>query len=486
MIKKTLLTLAALLTAVIAVVLIRGALFTPSQNVYRSAGSGDYALPSAEQVAEHLSQSIRFKTLSEQSAPTDTQAFSAFRKWLADTYPTAHETLSLHTINTHTLLFHWRGSDAQKQPVLLSAHYDVVPVDPTTVSKWAHPPFAGHIDEQSRIWGRGALDDKSAVIALMEAVEAAVRQQFTPKSDIYIAFTHDEELGGNAGAKAVTEWFRDNNITPAWSLDEGSFVLDGLVPGLEKPIASINVAEKGFLTIRLSAAGAGGHSSMPPEQTAVTRISRAVVAIQDAPVPGGLSGVTGEMYSGIARHMSFDKRVLFANSWLFRPVIEQVVGRSPSGNAMLRTTTAPTMMSGSIKANVLPEVATATINFRVHPRDSIEDIVIWVKQAIDDDEIKIEVTESFPASSVSPSDNQAFGLLSGSARHVYPDAVITPGLTVAATDSHHYATLTQAYRFNPMIISDKDLDGFHGTNEHITTENMMNAVTFYSHLFRQL
>lgn len=478
--------LAVLIAAMITVILIRGALFTPSPDEHHETISDNYSLPAANQVATHLAQSIRFKTLSEQAAPIDAQAFAGFRKWLAETYPATHEALTLHVINTHTLLFHWQGSHSDKPPVLLSAHYDVVPVNPDTESKWTHPPFAGHIDEEKRIWGRGALDDKSAVIALIESVEAALSQQFTPKADVYIAFTHDEELGGNAGAKAVTAWFRDNNITPAWSLDEGSFMLDGLVPGLDKPIASINVAEKGFLTLRLSADGAGGHSSMPPAQTAVTRISRAVVAVQDAPIPGGLSGVTGQMYTSIARHMSFDKRVLFANRWLFSPVIETVVGQSPSGNAMLRTTTAPTMMSGSIKANVLPETATATINFRVHPRDSIEGIVDWVKQAVNDDSISIEITEAFPASTVAPADNAAFSLLAATARHVFADTIVTPGLTVAATDSHHYATLTNAYRFNPMIISGSDLDGFHGTDEHITTDNMMNAVSFYSHFLRQL
>lgn len=486
MIKRTLLAVAVLIAALITVILIRGAMFTPSPVANDSKVAEQYSLPDSDLVAEHLAQSIRFKTLSAQSAPIDTKAFAGFRKWLAETYPATHEALTLHVINTHTLLFHWQGRHSDKQPVLLSAHYDVVPVNPDTESKWAHPPFAGHIDEENRIWGRGALDDKSAVIALIESVEAALSQQFTPNSDVYIAFTHDEELGGNAGAKAVTAWFRDNNITPAWSLDEGSFVLDGLVPGLDKPVASINVAEKGFLTLRLSVDGAGGHSSMPPAQTAVTRISRAVVAVQDAPIPGGLSGVTGQMYTSIARHMSFDKRILFANSWLFSPVIEHVVGQSPSGNAMLRTTTAPTMLSGSIKANVLPETATATINFRLHPRDSIEDIVDWVKQAIDDEGVSITVTEAFAASSVSPADNEAFGILTTAARHVYQDAIVTPGLTVAATDSHHYATLTSAYRFNPMMITPRDLDGFHGTNEHITTDNMMNAVSFYSRLLRQL
>lgn len=442
--------------------------------------------PDIANVVEHLSQAIRFKTLShEDPTHADTAAFDEFIRWLEATYPQVHRQAELTPINQYTRLYRWPGKDSAGAPVLFSAHYDVVPVNPQTRQNWTHPPFAGVV-ENGVIWGRGALDDKSAVVALMESMETAMAAGFTPSRDIYVALTHDEESGSELGAKAVTQWFADQHIKLAWSLDEGSFVLDGLVPGMDKPIASINVAEKGFLTLTLTAHGQGGHSSMPPKDTAVSTLARAITRVQDAPLPGGMQGVTATMYSNIAKHMDFTKRLLFANTWLFGPVIEQVVGQSASGNAMLRTTTAPTMLSGSIKANVLPDTATAKINFRLHPRDSVDTVVSWVRQVVNDHTIDVTVDEGFEPSAVAPDDNQAFTLLSQAAARVYPDSIITPGLTIAATDSHHYATITDAYRFNPMVINNDDLEGFHGVNERITVENMENAVLFYSSLMRNL
>ncbi len=319
----------------------------------------------------------------------------------------------------------------------------------------------------------------------MASVSGLLKTGFTPKQDIYVALTHDEELGSEDGAVALTQWFRDQSITPAWSLDEGSFVLDGIVPGVDKGIASINVSEKGYLTLKLIAHGEGGHSSMPPENTAVTVLAEALVKLKDAPLPGGLEGISEKMYGDIARNMDFSKRLLFANLWLFKPLLSSVLDDTKSGNAMMRTTTAPTMLSGSVKSNVLPATATATINFRLHPRDTVEDVVNWVTAAIDDERIDVEVGEFTEASPVAATDNDGFTQLVQTTRAVYPNAIITPGLTIAATDSRFYGDITNAYRFNPMVINNDDLEGFHGTNERISIENLVRATQFYTALMQQ-
>lgn len=223
-------------------------------------------------------------------------------------------------------------------------------------------------------------------------------------------------------------------------------------------------------------------SSMPPQDTAVSVLAEAIVNVKNAPVPGGLNGLGEEMYSNIAKHMDFSKRMLFANTWLFKPLIESSLSSSRAGNPMLRTTTAPTMLSGSVKANVLAQTATAKINFRVHLRDTVESVVDWVTQAIDDERVKINTIRAFTPSNIANSQSEGFNNIASVTRDVHGDVIVTPGLTIAATDSRFYSEITNAYRFNPMTLTPDYLSGFHGTNERIDEKNMVDAVSFYTRL----
>lgn len=480
MLKKILLSVLVVGVALVLVVVTRAAFFNPAEQGVK------LSLPilaevNKQQVAERLSQAIKIKTISyDNPKQINKQPFDQFVNWLAVTYPQVHQKMTRTLINEHTLLFHWQGSGEQK-PILLSAHYDVVPVIPGTESKWQHPPFDGVVDNEF-IWGRGALDDKSAAIAMMEASELLLTQGVTPTRDIYITLTHDEEIGSRLGAKAVTEWFESQQIELAWSLDEGSFVLKDIVPGVSEPVAMINVAEKGFLTVELVANAKGGHSSMPPKDTAVTILADGLIKLRNNQVAGGLTDISADMYNELGKHMSFSYKILFANTWLFKPIIENVMGGLASGNAMLRTTTAATMLSGSIKANVLPITATAMVNFRLHPRDNKESVLAHIKSVIDDERIEVKVVTSFPASRVSAIKGEGFKHIARHAKHVHRDSAVTPGMTVGATDSRYYTKITDAYRFNPMVITNDDLAGFHGTNEKISIDNMVKAVQFYAGL----
>ena len=482
MLQKLLLGLGAVVLVLAAIVVYRAAVFLPPERakVEMVAHPVD-----ARAVAAHLAQAVRFATVSQQPPlPIDPAPFDGFTAWLAATYPEAHQKLSLEVLGKRTLLYRWAGRDSAAKSVLLTAHYDVVPVIPGTEAAWTHPPFAGDIAD-GYVWGRGTLDDKSAVITILEAVTYLLRQGYAPQQTIYLAFGHDEELGGEAGAAAVAEHLKAQNVRPAWSLDEGSFVLDGIVPGLDRPAASINVAEKGYLTLNLTARAAGGHSAMPPRETAVGILAKAIVALQQAPLPGGLDGVSGAAFGALARYMPFGKRVLFANQWLFGALIERELAKSPSSNAMLRTTTAPTMLSASVKENVLPIEATATVNFRLHPRDTPERVVEYVKNAIADDRVSIAMLRGYGASRVAAVDAQGFRAIANAVLRVYGDVALAPGVTIAGTDSRHYETVVDnAYRFNPMIISAQDLTGFHGTNERLSLENLVRATRFYIELIK--
>ncbi|WP_346837273.1 M20 family peptidase [Microbulbifer sp. SAOS-129_SWC] len=483
--KKILIGLGTALLVLAAVVLVRTAQYTAPAPTAEKIRARDI---DARSVAEHLSAAIGFQTVSAQLQQQPTQQqFEAFIAWLAETYPQVHATMAPQRLGTdpdhrYSLLFTWRGQRDDLQPILLSAHYDVVPVIPGTDDQWQHPPYSGAIDD-THIWGRGSLDDKSAVIALMEAASQLLKEGFQPQRTVYISLTNDEEIGGNHGTAAVVKKLEQDGVRPAWTLDEGSFLLRGFIPGIDGDVASINVAEKGYMTVDLVAHGKGGHSSMPPRQTAVDTLAEALVKLQQSPIPGGLDGVGGQMFDAIAPHMPFGKRLLFANRWLFGGLIEKALKGSPSTAAMLHTTIAPTMLHASVKENVLPIEAVATINLRVHPRDTIDGVAEYLKNTIGDDRVDLVVRQSDPASRVSSTDAAGFKALASATRATYGPVIVAPGLTVAATDSHRYEKVADnSYRFNPMVVSREDIHGFHGTNERISIENMVKATNFYSQL----
>ena len=306
-----------------------------------------------------------------------------------------------------------------------------------------------------------------------------------PARTVYLSFGHDEEVGGREGAGAIVAYLKSQNVRLNWSLDEGSFLFSGMFPGMDELIASINVAEKGSVTLDIVAEAAGGHSSMPPGQTAVGKLARAITKLEKNPIPGGLVGLGKEMFDTISRHMDFVPRVFFANLWLFDGVIENQLGNVVFANAMIRTTTAPTMLSGSIKTNVLPIEAVATVNFRIHPRDNVDSIIEHVEKTVAADSISVRSRGGRNASVVSDWQSDGFRLIAKSLREVYGDVVITPGLMIAASDSRHYGQIADnAFRFNPFIVNPTDMTGFHGTNEKISVENLMQGVRGYIQIIR--
>lgn len=478
--KRVLLGVVAALILLVAVVLIRTFMFTPPALEQRELVTHS---PDRDVLAQRLSQAIQFRTVSRQEPrPDDVVAFDAFIVWFEETYPAAHAAMERTLITDHTILMKWEGKDTGAKPVMLTAHYDVVPVIPGTEELWTQDPYAGVIDD-GFVWGRGALDDKGAMIAMMEAATLLIERGFQPERTVYFSFGHNEEIGGAGGAGSVVKYLQDRNVRLAWSLDEGSFILDGLIPGVSENVAMINVAEKGYVTLDLVATAQGGHSSMPPKDSAVTLLADAIVKLRNAPVPGGLDGISGEAYTTLARHMPFSQRMAFANQWLFGGMIEDMLNAIPAGNAMMRTTTAPTMLSASIKENVLPINAIATVNFRLHPRDTVESVVAHVQAAVGPD---IEVRtrpRGGEASPVASTSAEGYLSIASAARDVLADVVIAPGLTVAGTDSKHYAKVADdAYRFLPFVITSDDVVTIHGTNERLSIDNLVLATDFFTQL----
>ncbi len=488
MLKKIMLCTLAALLLLLSVLVLRTLSFSPSPAVSAPALTLN---ADRSAVSNHLAEAIRMQTISyDNSARRDSARFRQFIQWLQQTYPLQQHGLELTAVNELTLLYRWPGKDRSKPAVLLSAHYDVVPVTPGTEKRWQHPPFAGVVAD-GFVWGRGAMDDKGAVIAMLEAISLLLQQGYQPPHDVYLALTHDEEIGSSEGAAAVAALLQQRQVALAWSLDEGSFILRQMVPGVSADIASINVAEKGFLNLQLSVASPGGHSSMPATDTAVSILARALVRLTEQQIDGGIDGLTADFYDQLGPHMAWPQRLLLANRWLFGSLLEHELSKMPTANAMLRTTTAPTMLSGSIKANVLPQQASAVVNFRLHPRDSIESVLAHARRVIADARVELTVLQGLPPSRVSAQQADGFAQISAAAQRSAPaprtDLIVVSGLTIGGTDSRFYENVANnSYRFNPMVLTSAELGGFHGDNERISQDNLLRAVGFYHTLLSSL
>ena len=434
--------------------------------------------------AQRLAVAVSYPTVARTVDDIDTEALLGLHAFLADAYPGVHDRLSRTVVNELSLLYRWPGSDPTLDPLLLLGHLDVVPVQEANRGQWQQPPFAGVVQD-GWIWGRGAMDDKAGVLGALEAVEALITDGFSPQRTVLLAFGHDEEVGGSQGAQAIVAHLEDAGTRPFLVLDEGMSVVEGLVPGLTAPAALIGVAEKGFLSLELTATATGGHSSVPPADTAVGRVARAVVALESHPLPARLSGPTEAFFAALVPEMPLAERLVLANRWLFGPLIKRQLSAAPSTNAVIRTTTAPTMLTAGVKPNVLPTTARAVVNFRIHPADSIAIVVEHVRQVIDDPAVTVSPLDGFQSepSAVSPLDHPAFDLLARTIREIFPSALVAPSLMVGGTDARHYTGLTDAvYRFLPIVLQPEDIDRFHGVNERLGIEGYAQAIRFYYRL----
>jgi carboxypeptidase PM20D1 len=481
MFKKLLILFFAILTALLLAALFRTFMHTAVQ---AKPTEGEVILIDEIRAIENLAESIKFQTISYQEKERFPQEeFNYFIEWAAKTYPEFHQALTLEKLG-HSLLFKWKGSDVTLSPILFEGHYDVVPIIPGTEDLWDEMPFSGTISN-NRIWGRGALDDKSGVIGLMEAATYLIKNNFQPTRTVYFGFGHDEEIGGG-GAALITKKLREEGIQLHWSLGEGSFVNRGFFPGVDKLIAPINVAEKGIMNLLIVAKADGGHSSTPPSRTAVTLLAEALMKLEKEPLPGSLEGLSAVMFDEVSKHMPFSYRFLFANRWLFGGIIESQMSSSPVINAMIRTTTAPTMLNGSIKSNVLPIEASALINFRLHPRDTIESVTDHVRRIVGSEDVEVRLLGGMEASGISSWNSPGFEIVATSLNKVYGDVISVPGLMIAASDTRHYSKIADnSFRFNPFSIVPEDMTGFHGTNESIDIDSFVAGIKTYVEIIRE-
>lgn len=439
-------------------------------------------------LAAKLADGLRIQTVSSRDPDAlNVEPFEAFRHLLAAQFPLMHNTLQLELVG-QSLLFLWNGAERAAAPVLLMAHLDVVPVQKETEHRWTKPPFSGEVSG-GYVWGRGALDNKGALYMICAAVERLVQQGYQPARDIWISFGHDEEVGGKHGNAAMAKRFADANLRFEAVIDEGGSMVREMMPGVSAPVAVIGIAEKGYLTVRLTVEGQGGHSSTPPRETTVSILSRAVTSLQDHPFSTALNEPVGHMLDFVGPEMPFSRRVVMANRWLFSSMLEGIFAEQDKTRAMLHTTIAPTMLNAGIQENVLAKRAEAIINFRIVPGDTRESVLAHVSRTISDKRVRIEPLIGFSAnpSPVSSPDSAVFQSLQQTIHEIYPDVVVAPFLMMAATDSRHYIPVADhVYRFMPYQLDAQELTGIHGINERISVDSLARGAAFYHQLIRNL
>ena len=430
-----------------------------------------------------LSEALRIPTVSITETHGDPEAFRRLHALLEGSFPRVHETLERSTVNEHSLVFRWAGSDPTLKPILLLAHMDVVPVEPGTEGDWGQPPFSGAVVD-GEIWGRGAMDDKTAVMGILEAVESLLATGFAPKRTVMLAFGHDEEVGGRDGAQAIAERLEREELRFATILDEGGAVVQGSLPGVEVPIAFVGIAEKGYASLELTVTQPGGHSSMPSQKGAIARLGRAVRLLDDHQMAPRVCGPTRAMLEALGPHMPFSMRIGAANLWLLERVLVQVMLSQPASAASVRTTTAPTIFEAGTADNVIAQNARAVVNFRILPGDTVESVIEHAEAVIGDRSIEVRCMDNcWNPSEPSPIDTPGFLAIKRAVVHTFDDAVVAPYLVVGATDAHHYQHLADGtYRFLPIIMRDEERARLHGTGERITVDNYGKAIRFYQQL----
>ncbi|MBQ6118622.1 MAG: M20/M25/M40 family metallo-hydrolase [Clostridia bacterium] len=430
--------------------------------------------------AEKLSAMIRIPTVSKkEDEPYDD--FTVFQEKLAELFPKVFSTLENHDVNGN-LLRRWKGTDPAKNGVLFMGHQDVVPVDQ---AGWTKDPFSGEI-EDGCIWGRGAMDCKSTVFCELQAFEELLEEGFVPEQDIWFFASRNEENSGG-GSEAAAEYLLQRGVRLDLVMDEGGAVVSGMLPGLKAPTAAIGVVEKGFCNVKFTAKSAGGHSSTPPKNSPLIRLSKLMVEVdRRMPFKAALVTPMPEIFDNVAPYMSFPLRFLLANHKVFGGLIKQVfVMLSGQTRAFVQSTAAFTMAEGSTAANVLPDEASVICNIRPSIQQNAEKTVAVLKKIADKYDVETEVLFSRDASNTSSPESGEFRYLRKCLNECLPDCVATPYLMTGGTDSRRFETVCDnVLRFTPTRLTKEQLAAMHAANENVSVSAIAEGVKVYKYLIK--
>ena len=463
----------------LAVLVIRALCFNPKPQPKTELDTIDFDKDAA---VSSLQKLVQCKTVSNvDHALEDDGEFQKLISLLPELYPDILKVCTFTPFPDRGLLFHWKGKASDK-PSVMMAHYDVVPV---VEEMWEKPPFAG-ILEDGVLWGRGTLDTKVTLNGALSAANYLVEQGFVPEQDIYFAFSGGEEVNG-LGAVHIVDYFAEQGITPELVVDEGGAVVENVFPGVTEPCGMIGIAEKGMINVRYTVHSGGGHASAPLPKSPITDLAKACRQIVDNPFPIHLTPPVAGLFDTLGRRSSFLYKLIFSNLWCFQPVLD-LICKSSGGemNALVRTTTAFTQMSGSSARNVIPAEASLVSNMRLNPMDTVESAVAYLKKTVNDPSVEIEVLESNEPSPISQVDCDSYRKVAAAVAATWEGCVTSPYLMVQCSDSRHYGAISdKVYRFSAMDLTKEERGTIHGNNERIRVETIHRSVEFYIRLLRQ-
>ncbi|XP_051805274.1 N-fatty-acyl-amino acid synthase/hydrolase PM20D1.2-like [Acanthochromis polyacanthus] len=440
-----------------------------------------------EELLTNFKEAIRIPTVSFSKTEVNTTALLEFDRFLRKAFPTVFSSSLVHheLVGNYSHLFQVQGSQPDLVPYLLLAHIDVVPA--TESDGWEAPPFSAK-EMDGFIYGRGTIDDKGSLMGILQALEYLLIKGYAPRRGFYIGLGHDEEVSGLNGAKNIVRILKQNGVQLAFVLDEGLVVLDGIISGLDGPAALVGVSEKGSSIVKLSVSVLPGHSSIPPTETCIGILATAVKRLEENPMPRlfGL-GPERDTFEHLAHKFKLPMKFVMSNLWLFSPLLGRLLERKLSTNAFVRTTTAVTMFNAGVKVNVIPSLAEAYVNLRIHSAQSLQEVMDLIHATVADQRVKIELVEGFDPLPVSSADEKSFGyqIIKKTVLDMFPTVTVAPGIFPANTDSRHFKDLTSnIYRFFPVWFKPGDPQRVHGINERISKKNYEELVLFYFNLIQ--
>ncbi len=467
-----------LLVILLLIVVIRTLSFSPSKKVSAQAEEISFDRKNA---IDNLKELVRCKTVSYYDPTLEDDAeFEKLISLLPELYPSVTSVCEFKRLPDRALLFRWRGKSSSRAAVMM-AHYDVVPVNQEL---WEKPPFDA-IEENGVIWGRGTLDTKVTLNAILSAADHLIEQNFVPEEDIYFAFSGGEEVSGK-GAVNIVDYFEENNIEISLVVDEGGAVVENVFPGVKLPCALIGIAEKGLMNVKYTAKSGGGHASAPKPNTPIERLARAISNISHYQIKSHLTEPVAEMFDTLGRHSNFLYRMIFANLWLFYPVLDSICKKSGGElNALMRTTVAFTQMDGSTAPNVIPPEASIISNIRINPYDTTDSVLDYLKKTVDDSTIQITMLEGTNPSRISKTDCPEWEKVAAAVADTWRGSIVSPYLMVQCSDSRHYGKISdKVYRFSAMDLTADERATIHGNNERIRIDALCRAVEFYIRLLK--
>lgn len=468
-----------LLAALLGVVFIKALMFRPKPQNFGTPENIEF---NGDEAISALAELVKCKTVSYYDGSLEDDAeFQKLEDLLPKLYPNVIRRCELTKFDSRALLFRWQGQ-SNKEPTVLMAHYDVVPVNE---QNWEKPPFSAII-EDGVMWGRGTLDTKVTFNGILFAANTLIGMGYVPKNDIYLAFSGGEEINGD-GAKNIVDYFENNGITPALVVDEGGGVVEDVFPGVKKQCALIGIAEKGMVNLEFNTVSAGGHASAPAPHTPIGILAKACAKTENKPFKMHLTEPAAEMFNVLGRHSNLVFRLIFANLWLFKPVLDLIAKKSGGEmNALLRTTVAFTQAYGSSAPNVIPPKASLVANLRLNPQDSMQKAVEYIKKTINDDSVELNVLGGMEPSRVSVTKCEAYKKVERAVANTWEGALVSPYLMVQCSDSRHYGRISdKVYRFSAMHLTKAERATVHGNNERIRLEQVEKATEFFIRLIKQ-